>query len=382
MLAEDIASENMKVFRHLSSFAGDVWHPSVGSAGAYEWWYFDAISNDGRDALVIIFLADFIFSPRFNRAVADYLRGGCDAPRPAQFPALSVCVYRDGRLSFRANNEYTSNDFTASVDEPACRIARSSFHAASSSQGHSYDVKLDEPLRGGRRLTAELRWTVTDGDLLPAQEPTDISEPMTEHDAPWHEWNLVAPRCRVSGMVMVKGEGGETLNERRFDGVGYHDHNQDRRWMPATVAEWQWGRAHFDNETTAVFYRYREQGNEAATTRLFLIRDEMLGEHDAHIAAGEMRAHHFGLRYPRTMRFTVEGADAPLSLSVTQRRVIEGSYFYLRFLGEATLDTGDGQTQSALAITEHLSPRTLRWRWLDWLTSMRIGRRGRTSFLP
>ncbi len=32
-------------------------------APAYEWWYFDAVSDDGRDALVIIFLSNFIFSP-------------------------------------------------------------------------------------------------------------------------------------------------------------------------------------------------------------------------------------------------------------------------------------------------------------------------------
>ena len=64
-----------------------------------------------------------------------------------------------------------------------------------------------------------------------------------------------------------------------------------------------------------------------------------------------------------------------------QGRVVDGSFFYLRFLGEATLDDGGGPPQTAPAVTELLALRALRWRWLDWLTDMRIGRNGRASFL-
>ena len=39
---------------------------SEGKARRLEWWYFDALSEDGRDAVVIIFLDNFIFSPRYN----------------------------------------------------------------------------------------------------------------------------------------------------------------------------------------------------------------------------------------------------------------------------------------------------------------------------
>jgi hypothetical protein len=81
------------------------------------------------------------------------------------------------------------------------------------------------------------------------------------------------------------------------------------------------------------------------------------------------------------MRFASHEADAPLALEVRQSRVVDRSYFYLRFLGEASLTTSDARTQHAPAITEHLAPRALRARWLDWLTSMRIGRHGRASFL-
>jgi len=37
--------------------------------------------------------------------------------------------------------------------------------------------------------------------------------------------------------------------------------------------------------------------------------------------------------------------------------------------------------KSKLLFTEQLAPRALRFRWLDWLTGVRIGHNGRASFL-
>jgi hypothetical protein len=60
--AQKLAAEN---FSFSSSVAADVWHPKK-SASAYEWWYFDALSDDASEAIVIIFLDNFVFSPRYN----------------------------------------------------------------------------------------------------------------------------------------------------------------------------------------------------------------------------------------------------------------------------------------------------------------------------
>ena len=338
------------------------------------------LSDDGRDALVVIFLADFIFSPRYNATVAASLREGSrDRPRPAEFPAVAVCLYRDGRPLFRAINERTRAAFTASAERPECRIGRSGFRLDAvndpTARGATYLVNIDEPVRGGRRLQAQLAWTMTAGNFSTEDEKrADGSEPA-------HEWNMVSPRCRVAGRIDVSDSRGRRTHAQAFDGTGYHDHNRDRRWMPATVAAWQWGRAHFA-DATAVFYRYRETGDDApVTTRLFIIQNDALTTHAARFSADDFRRHHFGLRYPRRMRFDA-GEPAAASLHIDQRRVIDASYFYLRFTGDAVLDVGGGRTHRAPAITEHLAPRALRWRWLDWLTNMRIGTNGRTSFLP
>ncbi|HVF86574.1 MAG TPA: hypothetical protein VM866_03250 [Pyrinomonadaceae bacterium] len=380
MTAELQADEVKDGFRYCSSISDDVWHPAEGAPGGYEWWYFDAISDDGRDALVIIFLADFVFSPRFNRAVAEHRLGRGRAPRPAEFPAVSVCLYHDGRLQFRANNENTAADFSAGRDQPFCRIGRSNFRLVETPRGHSYDVTIDEPLRGGRRLNASLSWSVTDGDFSSRGVGDVPADANAQINSSGHGWNMVAPRCRVGGIISVFERDGARIDERHFGGAGYHDHNRDVRWMPATIAEWQWGRAHFADQTTAVFYRYRENADEMPTTRLFVVRDKELAHYDAQLKKQSVRRHHFGVRYPRSLGFTAEAEGRTISLILSQRRVIESSYFYLRFLSDAALDIG-GRTQRAEAITEHLAPRALRWRWLDWLTNMRIGRNGRSSFL-
>ncbi|MGI9036502.1 MAG: hypothetical protein ACR2GD_10750, partial [Pyrinomonadaceae bacterium] len=68
-------------------------------------------------------------------------------------------------------------------------------------------------------------------------------------------------------------------------------------------------------------------------------------------------------------------------LNVQQIKPIDQSFFYLRFLSEARLKSRDGKIHEAYAVTEHLAPKILKYRWLDWLVNMRIGRNGKGAFL-
>ncbi|MEJ7615789.1 MAG: hypothetical protein WKF30_02175 [Pyrinomonadaceae bacterium] len=363
--------------RASSNIADDVWHADP-EAGAYEWWYFDAISDDGRDTLVIIFLAGFLFSPAYNRAVRRHLRGGTArraAPRPADFPAISICHYRDGRPRLRVVAEYDPQSFAASIDRPACRIGRNSFELRADEHGNNcYVLSLAQPLRRGRALEAELVWRVIEGDLLPTQNQSRVE------DAGAHDWNLVAPRCDVAGTISVIEKGGGGRFVQRFAGLGYHDHNRDRRWIPRAVDSWQWGRAHFPS-ATAVFYRFGEKDAAVLASRLFTVSNNALDIRQADLQESDRRRNIFGLSYPRQMRFETPGART--ILTVNQKKVIDSSFFYLRFLSEAMLETEDGRQERALAITEHLAPRALAWPALWWLINMRIGKADRrASFLP
>jgi carotenoid 1,2-hydratase len=353
-------------FSFCSSIADDVWHPSEESS-AYEWWYFDAVSDDGRDALTVIFLDNFIFSPRYNKFCAQTEKNQ-ESKTKTVFPAIAFCYYRDGKILYRAINEFNPEDFSARTDFPACQIGNNRFDFEATPYGVRYIVNIDAVLRGNQRLRASLEWLIIERDFQPVAPSVKAG----------HFWNLAAPRADVTGKIDVFNSAGKSQNHLQFRGTGYHDHNQDARWLPATVSEWQWGRAHF-NDATAVFYRYCEKDSEAYSNNLFLIRENNFAASSAVCSEKAKRRNVFGLKYPRSLEFS---AEKGVSFSVKQSRVIDASFFYLRFLSEMELDFGDGEKHQTVGITEHLSPGSLRWRFLDWLVNMRIGRNGRGSFLP
>ncbi|GAC1400929.1 MAG: hypothetical protein NVSMB56_16080 [Pyrinomonadaceae bacterium] len=275
------------------------------------------------------------------------------------------------------------NEFEARKDSPACRIGHSKFTSHVSSNNVSYDLTIDEPLRGARRLHATFSWRMNDGDFDSsdaddAASPNPHQNTHTHRTNQTHEWNMVAPRCRVRGTIHVENSNRQIIKQYQINGTGYHDHNRDTRPPFSTVKLWQWGRAHFDDETTAIFYCYYTHDG-LAVTKLLLVRDGKLEVRQSGVNSRNTRRDIFGVEYPHDLEFVT---NTNISLQVSQRRVIDRSFFYIRGLSDATLKTPDGRTYQARAVTEHLAPRALKFRWLDWLVNMRIGRNGRTAFLP
>lgn len=364
MSANKTEAEDKLNFQFCSSIADDVWHP-CDEHSAYEWWYFDAVSDDGRDVLTIIFLDNFIFSPRYNKFCSQTTKSK-DQRKKDVFPAVAFSYYRDGKILYRAINEFSSKDFTARTDFPACQIGNSRFDFEATPYGIRYIVNIDAILRGKRRLSASLEWLIIERDFQATKPETNGA----------HFWNLAAPRADVTGKISVFDRNGNQKDHFQLRGTGYHDHNQDSRWLPATVSQWQWGRAHFA-DATAVFYRYCENGEPL--TKLFLIRENNLTVSSAVCSESAKRRNIFGVKYPRKLDFITE---KDVSFTVKQNKTIDASFFYLRFLSDMELDFGDGEKHQAIGITEHLAPRSLRWRFLDWLVNMRIGRNGNGAFLP
>jgi hypothetical protein len=114
---------------------------------------------------------------------------------------------------------------------------------------------------------------------------------------------------------------------------------------------------------------------------MFLARGDSLTSHAADYAPARWRRNVFGLRYPESIMLST--IDRRVTFRVTQRRSLDSSFFYLRFNGEATLAVnGHGEVLRAPLISEHFVPRPLRWRAVQWLINMRIGKGDRQSFLP
>lgn len=342
-------------FAFSSSVEADVWHPGK-PAGAYEWWYFDALSTGGKEAVVITFLDNLVYSPRYNAA----------NPDGKNHPAVSFVYYENGRPLYRTVNEFEGGEFSASGEEPQCRIGESSFKFESAPYGSGYVVSINAYLSGGRRLKAHFEWLSIEADLSPGTFC---------HEENSHCWNMVAPRSDVTGRITVFGRDGGQADVKHFRGTGYHDHSLDNRWMPQTVRDWQWGRCHF-GDSTAVFYRYCEIGQDMPSTGLYVIRDGVLREREAEYSEQNYVRDRYGIRYPTRLRLITED---DLRLRVKPIKVIDSSFYFLRFLSEMTLTLRDGKPRKTIGITEYYSPKALKYRWLNWWTDLRIGKNGKGS---
>ena len=361
-------------FAFSSSVKADVWHPQKDSK-AYEWWYFDALSDDGNEAVVIVFLDNFVYSPRYNRSEPPASAGGVDVramslpPANAggsdkKYPAVSFTYFRDGKPVYRSINEFTADAFTASEQIPECKIGESSFRFESASYGSGYTVSIKANLFRDRHLEAHFEWLLIEGDLSPEAFCYQESS---------HCWNMVAPRSDVTGKITVSNRRGKTLDVRQFRGTGYHDHNLDNRWLAKTVRDWHWGRAHFA-DATAVFYRYCEIGDDTPSTKLFVIQDGKLESRSVEYEEQNYVRNKLGIKYPTRLRLISEDNTR---LLVKPLKVIDSSFYYLRFLSEISLTLEDGKTRITNGITEFLAPKALKHRWLNWLSDMRVGKNGK-----
>jgi carotenoid 1,2-hydratase len=342
-----------------SSVAADVWHPQKEDK-SYEWWYFDALSDDGREAVVIIFLDNFIYSPRYNRETTR-IAGN------KRCPAVSFTYFRDGKVLYRSVTEFHYSDFRAAEDVPKCTIGESGFHFDSAEYGSGYSVKVNATLPGEKVVEAELEWLDVEADLT-----ADV----TEMRGGVHCWNMVSPRADVTGRITLKERSGRELNVHHFRGTGYHDHNLDNRWLARTVESWHWGRAHFA-DCTAVFFRFREAASEDATTKLLVIRDGRMEDLEVQFDEQNYVRDKFGLRYPSLLTLR-SGNDIRLTVRPTE--VIDSSFYFLRFLSEISIGLGGSTEHSTIGITEFIAPKSLKYRWLNWLSDIRTGKEGKSSY--
>lgn len=348
---EQVITEN---FAFSSSLKDDVWHAQP-NAKSYEWWYFDALSDDGREAVVIIFFDNFIFSPRYN-----------SKKQTCKVPALAFFYYRNGKPVYRIIKEFPLDEFQSSKTEPFVQIGNCSMKFDSAPYGKGYLIDIKTNFQQNKQLDVKLEWLLIESDFVKSGERENS-----------HNWNLVAPRADVTGHINITNAKGKVSDSIHFRGSGYHDHNLDRRYLPTTVDNWQWGHAHF-TDATAIFYRYQEIGAEEAVTKLFLIRNGELVERNVQYEDQQLSRDIFGIKYPERLTFTTENNSR---LRVKQTKVIDSSFFYLRFLSEMTLTLRDGKPRKTIGITEHLAPKTLNYRWLDWLIDMRIAKGGKSALL-
>ncbi len=341
-----------------SSLKDGAWHDLAGP-NAFESWHFDAVSDDGREALVVTFYDNYVLSPRFvanSGTAADVVFSGRH-----RFPAVSFVYSVNGKPILHSVNEYVDGDFSSNAGG-GCSIVGSSFRVERAEYGSGYVVTIDLRTFGGRRIRAELEWLLIESDLTPPLESRSAAV-----------WNVVAPRADVSGKITLIGRRGKTRKMVQFRGTGYHDQVTSCNVHYRNLDSRMWGRAHF-TDSTVVFERHGGVRDRAAPGKFYLIREGEINESEAVCDGSEYRRDRWGLMIPGQMTFET----GEIKISVTPVTAFRSGFSEVKMLSEISLDLNDGKVRKATGITEFVDPRRLKNPFVRWMSDLRIGREERS----
>lgn len=354
-MTEDEPLQPTAAILFCSSLKDDAWLGLSGK-GAFESWHFDAISDDGREALVIGFYDNYALSPRFYSSTNG--NGGAD-----RFPAVSLAYSVDGKAVLNCVNEFAGGEFVSTGESADCVIASSSFRIDKAEYGSGFMVTVDIRTKRGRRIRAELEWLLVESDLKP--QLGERSRAI---------WNVAVPRADVSGRITLIGRRGRLRKQIHFRGTGYHDHISSKDVHYRELSSRMWGRAHFV-DSTVVFERHGGAQDQNASGKIFFIRDGEIRELDAACEVDGHRRDRYGIKFPRAITYS----SGEIDLQIRPISVIRSGFFEVKMLAEVVLDAKGSRRRKTAGMIEFIDPRRMRHRLFRWISDLKIGRNGRSS---
>jgi carotenoid 1,2-hydratase len=207
--------------------------------GGYLWWYVDAVSDDGSNALSIIAFVGSVFSPYYALAALG-------RPNPDNHCAINVALY--GAAGRRwTMTERSQRHMQRSAREFAVGPSRLRW------DGHGLVFDIDEiavPLP--RRVRGQIRVT-----------PQALSRFSTALDAHGrHRWGPIAACARVE--VSLEHPAAS------WKGHAYLDSNEGDEPVDRGFKEWDWSRTVLADGSTAVIYDVRPtQGPDRVIAQRF-----------------------------------------------------------------------------------------------------------------
>ncbi|WP_435005284.1 hypothetical protein P12x_003179 [Tundrisphaera lichenicola] len=328
------------------------------SPGAHEWWYFDAISDDGRDALVIVWYAGLPFDPAFGVATLRHLRNPAKypAPRSLDHSAIGMSWYRDGKTMAYALNGFKAGSFRHQAEPFEVEIGSSRVQR----DDDGYRLSIETPSVQGKPIRAELRFR-------PAGATEPFERDLGTPDAP-HNWILAAADCRVEGSLSI---GPDALD---FAGRGYHDHNAGAEDLSVAMRRWEWGRVH-SGPMTQIYYWSEPHRGESRSLRIACrdgrvesVQDDLRPSGD-----GPERRNVFGIRHREDLRFEEDASR----LTRSTRACLDDGPFYRRWLADFRVDSIENPAElckKTVGIAELLETRNLHRSWFNWMIPYRLKR--------
>jgi hypothetical protein len=194
----------------------DGFRTDPGGPGTFEWWYFDAVLDDGSTLVINFMVKD--------------MRGGKGLDQPPA-PVVTFELDRpDGTHVERTSSVYPP-DHKFATDRCQVRIGPNTF----AGDLHDYRIHLEiDGVRADVTLTGQ----------VPAWRPETGHIDFGSGDARrTFAWLPAVPQGSVEAALVIDG-----VTEIRT-GVGYHDHNWGDAPMMQLIHHWYWARGEVDDYT-------------------------------------------------------------------------------------------------------------------------------------
>ena len=331
--------------------------------GAYEWWYFDAISDDAVWSLACIWFLGNPFSPYYRLSAQ-----GASAD-PYTHNALFFALHRKGALYAYHFTRFPRAHICADEQRPAAlQFGPNSL----SHEGGVYRLLLADENANRRRLTADLKFVPPAPNSGGAGEDRSLLAPPElgaggrsappelgaggGSGADTHFWLPAAPACRVNATLTLREAHNLGVERVAFTGDGYHDHNWGTLPFAADIQDWYWARAALGGGRVAVVYHVNSHTPHTPVSHLVLFERGRMTHHDpqAVVTLGRPRVNVFGTRYATRLDVRSGGIAATFWLG----HRLDSSPFYVRVLSHATV-TQDGRTALGGGMGEYFRPRLL-----------------------
>ena len=211
--------------------------------GGYAWWYVDALSDNGSQALALIAFVGSVFSPYY---AGRRRRLGAAASDPADHVAVNLSLYGGSRKLWAM----TERGAGSLQREPASlRIGPSRL----AWDGDALAIDIDE---------WALPWPQRLRGCLHVQPLVRSSHVQPLDAAGRHRWCPIAPRARIEVDLPQPG--------LRWQGEAYVDSNFGDVPLEQDFARWDWSRAALPGGRAAVLYDVeRRDGSRLALALRF-----------------------------------------------------------------------------------------------------------------
>ncbi|MFE4632192.1 hydroxyneurosporene dehydrogenase [Streptomyces sp. NPDC056773] len=302
-----------------------------GSAGTYEWWYFDAHLDDGAKLVVVFFTKEFT-----------------DISRPLT-PAIRIdLTLPDGTQEDRLVHLDPAS-FSASREACDVRIGENVF----TGDLHTYSVRAD---------VDGIQVDVTLTGQVPAWRPETGHVLFGERGEQYFAWLPSVPQGRVEATYSVGAHTSTTT------GIGYHDHNWGNASMLALMHHWYWARGAAGPYSVIASHITAEKAYDYTEVPIFMLaRDgELIADDAGKVAFEELGRYtdaQTGKPVAGVTRYTYTDGDERYVVTYTRHTDLSAAKFiddlkgpkkvaarltgfdgaYLRFAGELRVERYRGE---------------------------------------